>query len=129
MVKARRDLRILIADDEALARRRLLRLLGELPGVEIAGECSRGAEVLEVARHGGLSGGDAFAGQEVHELGLVGDGVAGHQFGDGLLALNLGRHQRTPRRNAISPRAACMRLWAWRMTWLCGPSMTSAATS
>jgi two-component system LytT family response regulator len=48
MVKARRDLRILIADDEALARRRLLRLLGELPGVEVAGECSRGAEVLEV---------------------------------------------------------------------------------
>jgi len=39
-------LRVLIADDEELARRRLLRLLGELPGVEIAGECSRGAEVL-----------------------------------------------------------------------------------
>ncbi|MEZ4382167.1 MAG: response regulator, partial [Nannocystaceae bacterium] len=46
MAKARRDLRILIADDEALARRRLLRLLGELPGVEVAGECSSGAEVL-----------------------------------------------------------------------------------
>ncbi len=42
----KRELRVLIADDEKLARRRLLRLLGELPGVAIVGECSGGAEVL-----------------------------------------------------------------------------------
>ncbi len=45
-----RALRVLIADDEELARRRLLRLLGELAGIEIAGECSNGAEVLEFLR-------------------------------------------------------------------------------
>lgn len=45
-----RALRVLIADDEELARRRLLRLLGELAGVEIAGECSNGAEVLAFLR-------------------------------------------------------------------------------
>ncbi|MEZ4452283.1 MAG: LytTR family DNA-binding domain-containing protein [Nannocystaceae bacterium] len=39
-------LRVLIADDEQLARRRLLRLLGELPGVEVVGECASGQEVL-----------------------------------------------------------------------------------
>lgn len=39
-------LRILIADDEQLARRRLVRLLGELPGVEVIGECASGQEVL-----------------------------------------------------------------------------------
>ncbi len=42
----KRALRVLIADDEQLARRRLLRLLGELPGIVIVGECSGGAEVL-----------------------------------------------------------------------------------
>jgi len=47
-VSGRRDLRVLIADDEELARRRLLRLLGELPGIAIAGECSGGAEVLKL---------------------------------------------------------------------------------
>jgi DNA-binding LytR/AlgR family response regulator len=40
-------LRVLIADDEQLARRRLLRLLGELPGVELVGECASGQEVLQ----------------------------------------------------------------------------------
>ena len=39
-------LRVLIADDEQLARRRLVRLLGELPGVELVGECASGQEVL-----------------------------------------------------------------------------------
>jgi two-component system LytT family response regulator len=39
-------MKILIADDEQLARARLRRLLGALEGVEIAGEATDGAEVL-----------------------------------------------------------------------------------
>lgn len=39
-------LRVLIADDEMIARRRLGRLLGAMPDVEIAGECQSGEEVL-----------------------------------------------------------------------------------
>lgn len=45
-------LRVLIADDEALARRRLRRLLDEVDGVEIAGECQDGADVLARVREG-----------------------------------------------------------------------------
>lgn len=40
-------LRILIADDEPLARARLTRLLGSLTGIELAGECADGGEVLK----------------------------------------------------------------------------------
>jgi two-component system LytT family response regulator len=40
------SLRVLVADDEELARRRLVRLLGMIPDVELAGECRDGAEVL-----------------------------------------------------------------------------------
>jgi two-component system LytT family response regulator len=40
-------LRILVCDDELMARRRVLRLLGELGGVEATIECESGAEVLE----------------------------------------------------------------------------------
>jgi two-component system LytT family response regulator len=39
-------LRILVADDEQLARKRLVRLLADLPAVELAGECASGQEVL-----------------------------------------------------------------------------------
>lgn len=39
-------LRILVADDEQLARKRLVRLLAELPAAELAGECASGQEVL-----------------------------------------------------------------------------------
>ena len=39
-------LRILIVDDEELARRRLVRLLADLPGVELAGECDGGQAAL-----------------------------------------------------------------------------------
>lgn len=41
-------LRVLVCDDELMARKRVLRLLGELPGnpVEIAIECESGEEVL-----------------------------------------------------------------------------------
>ena len=34
-----RTLRVLIADDEALARRRLQRLVTAIPDVELVGEC------------------------------------------------------------------------------------------
>jgi two-component system LytT family response regulator len=43
-------LRTLIVDDEPLARERLCQLLGEEPDIEIMGECSDGAEALEVIR-------------------------------------------------------------------------------
>lgn len=38
--------RVLIADDEALARQRLLRLLAGVPQVKVVAECSNGSEVL-----------------------------------------------------------------------------------
>lgn len=40
------SLRVLIADDELLARRRLSRLLAAMPDVELVGECTSGEEVL-----------------------------------------------------------------------------------
>lgn len=46
-------LRILIVDDEQLARRRLARLLADLPGVELAGECEGGQEALAALRRDG----------------------------------------------------------------------------
>lgn len=47
-------MKILIADDEQLARARLKRLLGELPDVEVVGECTDGREVLERVKSGGV---------------------------------------------------------------------------
>ncbi len=41
-------LRVLVADDEEMARRRLRRLLGELPDVVVVGECSTGAAALSM---------------------------------------------------------------------------------
>ena len=49
-----RPLSVLVADDEALARRRLLRLLSAMPDVRIAGECGDGDEVLACVRAGGV---------------------------------------------------------------------------
>ena len=43
-------LRVLVVDDEAPARRKLLRLLGALPGVEVAGEADSGASAVERVR-------------------------------------------------------------------------------
>jgi two-component system LytT family response regulator len=40
-------LRVLVADDELLARRRLARLLASVPDVQLAGECGSGQEVLD----------------------------------------------------------------------------------
>lgn len=42
-------MRILIVDDEPAARRRLVRMLGEL-GAEVAGEAANGVEALQLAR-------------------------------------------------------------------------------
>jgi two-component system LytT family response regulator len=42
-----RAMRVLVADDELIARKRLLRLLAAMEGVTIAGECERGDAVLE----------------------------------------------------------------------------------
>ena len=45
---------VLLADDELLARRRLARLLAELPGVALVGECSSGQELLAALARGDL---------------------------------------------------------------------------
>ena len=47
-------LRVLVADDELMARKRLVRLLGELPDVEVAGVCADGKGVLEEVARGGV---------------------------------------------------------------------------
>lgn len=52
-------LQVLLADDELLARRRLARLLAELPAVTLVGECSSGQELL------------AFLARGEHEVDLV----------------------------------------------------------
>ena len=46
------QLRVLVADDEATARKRLLRLLAAMPDVAIAGECGDAHEVLARVRGG-----------------------------------------------------------------------------
>lgn len=47
-------MRILIADDEQLARARLARLLGAMEGVEVVGEATNGQEVLAKLKQGGI---------------------------------------------------------------------------
>jgi len=47
-------LRVLIADDEEVARKRLARLLGAIPDVEACGECQDGEGVLQAVRAGGV---------------------------------------------------------------------------
>jgi two-component system LytT family response regulator len=47
-------LRVLVADDEELARRRLVRLLGMIPDTALAGECRDGAEVLSAVAGGAV---------------------------------------------------------------------------
>jgi DNA-binding LytR/AlgR family response regulator len=47
-------LQVLVCDDEAMARRRLLRLLEALPDVRLAGECEDASELLERVRRGGI---------------------------------------------------------------------------
>jgi two-component system, LytTR family, response regulator len=45
-------LRVVVADDEDVARARLKRLLGDLDGVAVVGECARGDEVRAAVRAG-----------------------------------------------------------------------------
>lgn len=47
-------LRVLVADDELLARKRLHRLLGDMDSVEIIGEATDGTEVLKRVAGGGV---------------------------------------------------------------------------
>jgi two-component system LytT family response regulator len=47
-------LRVLIADDELLARKRLLRLLAEMDDVQALGACENADEVLERVKDGGI---------------------------------------------------------------------------
>lgn len=54
-IAAEDRLRVLVADDELLARKRLARLLAEMPEeVECLGECADGTQVLERVREGGV---------------------------------------------------------------------------
>jgi two-component system LytT family response regulator len=47
-------LQVLVADDEAIARKRLLRLLAAMPDVLVAGECADAHEVLVRVREGAV---------------------------------------------------------------------------
>ncbi len=47
-------LRVLIADDELLARKRLTRLLAEVEGVELVSECTDAEQVIARVRSGGI---------------------------------------------------------------------------
>jgi two-component system LytT family response regulator len=47
-------LRVLVADDEAIARKRLVRLLAAMPDAAVEGECADAHEVLERVRGGGI---------------------------------------------------------------------------
>ena len=48
------ELKVVIADDEEIARRRITRLLRGIEGVEIVGECRDGTEVLKRVAEGGV---------------------------------------------------------------------------
>lgn len=48
------SLRVLVVDDEALARKRLVRLLSSIPDVLVAGECSSAEEALDRIHEGGV---------------------------------------------------------------------------
>lgn len=61
-------LRVLIADDELLARKRLARLLAEIPGVELVAQCVDAEEVLARVREGGVD----LALLDIHMPGLSG---------------------------------------------------------
>jgi two-component system LytT family response regulator len=47
-------LRVLVADDEAIARKRLVRLLAAMPDVAVVGECADAHQVLERVRAGAI---------------------------------------------------------------------------
>ena len=78
MLSDRGDLDDPVAEDAAevvLGGPLLVGVLGDgVGGLAVAGADLDGAQVVEVARHGGLGGGDALGGQQVDELLLAGDG-------------------------------------------------------
>lgn len=43
-----KPLRVIVADDEAMARKRIVRLASALPGVTVVGQCADGQEVLDL---------------------------------------------------------------------------------
>ena len=43
-------LRVLVVDDEPTARKRMVRLLGEIPAVRVVGECNNGRDALQAVR-------------------------------------------------------------------------------
>jgi two-component system LytT family response regulator len=47
---AQPTLRVLVVDDEPTARERIVRLLGEMPGVTVVGECGSGRDALHAVR-------------------------------------------------------------------------------
>jgi two-component system LytT family response regulator len=47
-------MRTLVADDEAIARQRMIRLLSEIEGITVVGECQNVDEVLSRVRGGGV---------------------------------------------------------------------------
>ena len=50
MTDAVRALRVIIVDDEPLARRLLRAMLGDIPGVEVVAECANGREAVQSTR-------------------------------------------------------------------------------
>jgi len=62
------NLRVLIADDELLARKRLARLLTEVAGAELVSECVDAEEVIARVREGGID----VALLDIHMPGLSG---------------------------------------------------------
>lgn len=67
------ELRVVVADDEALARQRVVRLLEALGGVRIVAVCSDGQAALDAVAGGGV---DALF-LDVQMPGLLGTDVAG----------------------------------------------------
>jgi two-component system LytT family response regulator len=49
-------MRVLICDDELMARKRLTRLLGAMPGVEVIGECEDGAHLAAAVARAAAAG-------------------------------------------------------------------------
>src|SRR4051794_30017919 len=94
-----------------------------------------GAELVQVAREGGLGDVNAGVVQAGGQLGLRPDGRPGEDRDDPRVPRRLGRrlqlgaHQPGPSRNVNNAFCACSRFSASSHTTLCGPSMTSAAIS
>jgi len=81
-------MRVAIADDEMLARKRTSRLLGAIGDVEVVAECSDGAELLEVVADGEV---DAVF-LDIHMPGLDGTEVAALLGPSGPLVVFLTAH-------------------------------------